>query len=172
MHIQSNTGELAKALAAAQLEMDAAVKDSKNPFFKSKYADLDSVLSVIRPVLGKHGIAFTQPLESDENGYYIVTELLHISGEKIGSRLKLILNKHDMQGLGAAATYARRYCAASICGCSQIDDDGNEASGKVAQEVKEIAAKATQQAKAVVQSKPGDFNYIPGPLAKIVDDGF
>lgn len=126
-------GEIAKALAAAQREMDAAKKDSTNPFFKSKYADLSSVIDAIKEPLAKHGLSYTQYCEDDGKETYLITELMHTSGEWISGKVGLILGgKSDMQALGGALTYARRYSLSAIVGISQDDDDGQTAVGKPA----------------------------------------
>lgn len=119
-------GELAKALAKAQGEMDTAKKDSTNPHFKSKYADITSVIEAIREPLSRNGLAFIQPIERTEDGLALVTKVIHVSGEWISGSLPLILSKDDMQGLGSALTYARRYSLAAMFGIGQEDDDGNE----------------------------------------------
>ena len=118
-------GKLAEALAKAQSEMESAKKDSMNPHFKNKYADIASIIDAVRAPLAKHGLSYVQFVEDD---FYLVTLLMHTSGEWISGRMKLILMKHDMQGLGSAITYARRYGLSAMVGIAQDDDDGNAAS--------------------------------------------
>jgi len=115
------------ALAAAQAEMGPALKDSVNPAFKSRYADLAAVLAACLPALNKHGLAMIQPPGEDDHGRYVSTILLHASGEKLECRVPLIVGKNDMQGYGSAVTYARRYGAMSMAGIAPDDDDGNAA---------------------------------------------
>ena len=115
------------ALAAAQIEMGPALKDSTNPAFKSKYADLASVMAACLPALNRHGIAVIQPPVDDENGRYVKTILAHESGEVLECRVPLIVGKNDMQGYGSAVTYARRYGLMSMAGIAPEDDDGNAA---------------------------------------------
>jgi hypothetical protein len=114
---------LAVALKEAQNEMGGAVKDSKNPFYKSNYADLTAVLKAIKEPLAKHGFSFCQFPISDEQGVGVCTRLMHISGEWIENEFVLPLLKPDPQAAGAAITYARRYALASITGIPQVDDD-------------------------------------------------
>lgn len=116
------------ALAAAQAEIGRAMKDSTNPAFKSKYADLASVMDACMPALTKHGIAVLQ-LPYDEDGrYYIKTMFVHgASGETVECRTPLIIAKNDMQGYGSAVTYGRRYALMSMAGVAPEDDDGNAA---------------------------------------------
>lgn len=118
---------IAGALAKAQMEMGKALKDSSNPHFKSKYADLGSVMDACLPALNKHGIAVMQPTYDDESGRYVETVLLHESGESLKCRVPLIVQKNDMQGYGSAVTYARRYGLMCMAGIAPEDDDGNAA---------------------------------------------
>jgi hypothetical protein len=115
------------ALAAAQMEMGKALKDSTNPAFKSKYADLASVMDACLPALNKHGIAVFQPTVDDDSGRYVKTILAHASGETVECRVPLIVSKNDMQGYGSAVTYARRYGLMGMAGIAPEDDDGNAA---------------------------------------------
>lgn len=119
---------LYSALAAAQLEMGRALKDSTNPAFKSKYADLASVCDACMPALNKHGIAVLQPVFDDESGRYVKTIFVHgDSGEQTECRVPLIVGKQDMQGYGSAVTYGRRYGLMGMAGIAPEDDDGNAA---------------------------------------------
>ena len=118
------------ALASAQMAMGPALKDSTNPAFKSKYADLASVMAACMPALNANGIAVIQPTIDDENGArFVKTILAHISGETLECRVPLIVSKNDMQGYGSAVTYARRYGLMGMAGIAPEDDDGNAASG-------------------------------------------
>lgn len=119
---------LYSALAAAQAEMGRAVKDSANPAFKSKYADLASVMDACMPALTRHGIAVLQPAFDDDSGRYVKTIFVHgESGESVECRVPLIVGKNDMQGYGSASTYARRYGLMGMAGIAPEDDDGNAA---------------------------------------------
>lgn len=119
---------IAAALATAQAEMGKALKDSKNPHFKSSYADLGSVMGACMAALNSNGIAVVQPIrEGEMSSRYVVTQFLHTSGEVLECPVPLILSKNDMQGLGSAITYARRYGLMSLAGVAPEDDDGNGA---------------------------------------------
>ena len=120
-------GALAHALSKAQAEIDGAAKDSTNPYFSSKYADLASVWAACRGPLAAHGLAVVQTVTSREGRDLLVTTLVHSSGEWMRGEIPLLLSKADMQGLGSAITYARRYGLAAIVGVSPEDDDGNAA---------------------------------------------
>jgi hypothetical protein len=116
------------ALAAAQAEMGKALKDSSNPHFKSKYADLASVMDACMPALSRHGIAVLQPAFDDDSGRYVKTIFVHgETGESTECRVPLIVAKNDMQGYGSAVTYARRYGLMGMAGIAPDDDDGNAA---------------------------------------------
>ena len=118
---------IAAALAAAQSQMPKAAKDSQNPHFRSKYADLASVQDACFPHLNANGIAVVQPVEAGEGGYFVRTTLLHESGESLSCIVPLILGKQDMQAFGSAVTYARRYGLMAMAGVAPDDDDGNGA---------------------------------------------
>lgn len=118
---------LAKALLKFQGQMQAIKKDSSNPFFKSKYASLSTILDHIQKPLAETGLAFTQ-FPSGDNG--LTTILLHAeSGEYILESFNMKPSKSDPQGQGSAITYQRRYALGSILGLNiDEDDDANAAS--------------------------------------------
>ena len=118
---------LAKALVAAQAEMGGAVKDSANPFFKSKYADLTSVVRAIKEPFANHGLAYTQFPICAENRAGVVTRLLHESGEWLEEEFTMPLVKNDPQGFGSALTYCRRYALQALAGIPAADDDAESA---------------------------------------------
>ena len=136
--------ELATALNKAQNEMGGAVKDAKNPFFKSKYADLGAVVKAIKEPFATNGLSYSQfPItEGDRVG--IETILMHSSGEWISQPFTVKLTKQDAQGAGSAITYCRRYALQAIAGIPSEDDDGQSAS-KQASKPKEFAMDATAQ---------------------------
>ena len=134
MNKSESITNLATALAMAQMNIKGAIKDSANPFFKSKYADLSSVVEAIRPAFGQCGLSYIQRIEpSDKDEVRVETILMHASGEWLSCGvLNLPVSKADAQGYGSALTYARRYSLAAACGVApeNEDDDGNAASGK------------------------------------------
>jgi len=130
MNKSESISSLAAALAKAQGAMKGAVKDSANPFFKSKYADLASVVEAIRAAFSANGLSYIQTVEpSDKDEVRVETTLLHASGEWISCGiLALPVNKVDCQGFGSALTYARRYSLSAAVGiAAEADDDGNAA---------------------------------------------
>jgi hypothetical protein len=128
MNKSDSIKELATALNLAQAEMSGAKKKAANPFFKSKYADLNSVVDAIRVPFCDNGLSYSQfPLFRD-GLVGVETILMHSSGEWISSELLLPMVKQDPQAAGSALTYARRYALQSIAGVPSEDDDGNHAS--------------------------------------------
>ncbi len=120
--------ELATALAKAQGDIGFAMKDTANPFFKSKYADLASVVGAIKESLAKYGLSFTQISHDAEHAVCVETIILHASGEWISNgKLTVPVAKNDAQGFGSAMTYARRYSLSAAFGVAPEEDDGNAA---------------------------------------------
>ena len=119
--------ELANALCNAQGQMGGAVKDSSNPFFKSSYADLTSVIRAIKQPFADNGLSYTQFPISTEHGVGVVTRLMHVSGQYLEMEYTLPTVKKDPQASGSAITYARRYALQSIAGIPTADDDAESA---------------------------------------------
>ena len=129
MNHSETIGELTEALAKAQGKLTYAVKDSANPFFKSKYADLESVWDACRSPLSENGLSVMQfPGEFIDGCMSLTTILAHSSGEWISQEMSVPVTKPDAQGAGSALTYMRRYALAAVVGVVQADDDGNAAS--------------------------------------------
>jgi len=129
MNKSDSIKELASALSKAQGEFAGAAKDSLNPHFKSKYADLESVVAAIKPHLKDHGLSFIQASHSESGTAAIETTILHSSGEWISCGIVAVpVSKADAQGYGSAMTYARRYSLSAAFGIAPEDDDGNAAS--------------------------------------------
>ena len=129
--------ELTKALSAFQGAIRSVPKRSVNPFYKSKYADLDAVWDMCRTPLSEHGLAVVQtPVEIDGK-MYLETMLLHTSGESITAYLALNVKELTPQSVGSAITYARRYSMSAMLGISaDEDDDGEKATPKGQQSAK------------------------------------
>lgn len=129
MNTSESIGDLATALAKAQATVAGAKKDADNPFFKSKYADLASVVEAIRKAFADNGLSYVQtPCTNDKDEVGVETLLMHSSGQWIkGDPFFVPVSKQDAQGFGSALTYTRRYALAAIAGVAQVDDDGNAA---------------------------------------------
>ena len=121
---------LAAALSKAQADITGALKDSSNPFFKSKYADLASCWDACRKQLAANNLAVIQTTEVTEAGTVLVTTLAHNSGEWMRGTLPVITKDNGPQAQGSGITYARRYALAAIVGLAQIDDDAEAAQGR------------------------------------------
>ena len=125
MKTSETIGLIAKALLSAQKEITFAIKDSTNPHFKNKYADLASVIDSVKPALNNAGIVFVQSASpSDEGRLFLTTRLLHESGEWIEDTATCPLPKQEPQGYISCLTYMRRSNLASILGLKSEDDDG------------------------------------------------
>jgi hypothetical protein len=154
--------EISKALVKAQSKMGGAVKGASNPFFKSKYSDLNSVIEACKEELNNEGITVLQPVSSDEHGDYVETILLHTSGEYISSKMKLVLAKQDMQAYGSAISYARRYSLQSIVFIPSSEDDDGEKS------MARPPAQAKTQYKPNLVVEPGNSSVVPANSNQIV----
>lgn len=143
--------ELYTALAKAQEEMESAKLDSKNPFFKSTYADLPSVIKASRPFLAKNGLAVMQRVMTNVNNtIYLSTRLCHSSGQWIESSMPIDPPKKTIQDIGSYITYVRRYTYSALIGVvgSDDDDDGEAAmvrSNKISKSQLEILSSYTKK---------------------------
>ena len=148
MNKSDSIKELANALALFQSEVAIVSKESSNPFFKSKYASLDNIITTIRPTLHKYGLSFAQfPVGDNE----LETTLIHTSGEWISGRAKISPKDNSPQAQGSAITYMRRYALSAVLGlATEEDDDGNQATRG-----------STSPAKALYAKKQGN---VPTPL--------
>ena len=128
MNQSESIAKLTTALSIVQGKLSHAKKDSANPFFKSKYADLESVWDACRSLLAENGLCVMQfPGEFLEGCMSLDTILAHSSGEYIKQTMEVPVTKLDPQGAGSALTYMRRYALAAVVGVVQADDDANAA---------------------------------------------
>lgn len=130
MNTSPTIGALAAALAKAQADITGAVKDSANPFFKSKYADLESVWSACRKQLTSNGLSVIQTTQPTKHGLMLVTTLAHSSGEWIRGYMPILSKDNSAQAQGSGISYARRYALAALVGVYQTDDDAEAAHGR------------------------------------------
>lgn len=145
--------ELAAALAQAQNCMTPAKKDQTNPHLKNTYATLDSIIEAARQPLSTNGLSFVQILEQSETGPRLETWLLHSSGQWIQGKIEIKAGAgnrgiNEIQALGSALTYYKRYALAAMLGISVADedDDGNLAI--------DLEQKSKQQKTSKQQPKP------------------
>ena len=142
-----NLDKLAPALAKAQGAIENAKKDSVNPHFKSKYADLASVWDACRKPLTDNGLSVIQSLGNDDGRVSCDTMLLHVSGQWIRSGFSMAPQQNTPQAFGSCATYLRRYSLQAVVGVAPDEDDGNQASNKG-------SIYAPQTASKIVSSAP------------------
>ena len=117
-----------KALSKVQKDLKHAKKDDKGAF--GKYADLATVYEVIRKPLVENGFSYIHSLTTHEDGtHFVDTLLMHETGGTFKTSLPLIINKRDMQGLGSAITYAKRYGISMIVGLASEEDDEGKGAG-------------------------------------------
>ena len=122
MNMSPDISEIAPAFLKAQAEMESAEKNQINPFYKSKYADLASIIEACKSALNNNAIMVLQPIA----GMTVETILIHSSGQWFSSSTPIVAKAlNDPQALGSAITYACRYALQSICVIPREDDDGN-----------------------------------------------
>jgi hypothetical protein len=122
--------ELAAALSKAQASITGALKDSANPFFKSKYSDLASCWDACRKQLTDNGLSVMQTTDIVADTVVVRTTLAHSSGQWISGILPVRAKDESPQAQGSGITYARRYALAAMVGLAQIDDDAEAAQGR------------------------------------------
>jgi hypothetical protein len=122
--------ELATALSKAQAQITGALKDSSNPFFKSKYADLASCWDACRAQLTQHGLSVMQTTDVLDGVVVVRTILAHASGQWVSGVLPVKAKDDGPQAQGSGITYARRYALAAIVGLAQVDDDAEAAQAR------------------------------------------
>jgi len=123
--------QVSAAFVKAQSEMGNASKGAANPFFKSKYADLNAIREAAIPVLRLHGLSIAQPTVYIDGRKFVETVLLHESGEYIGGLTEVLsVKEHDAQAQGSGISYARRYGLQSLLCIGAEDDDGESAIGR------------------------------------------
>lgn len=133
-----------------QQEIGTISKDAKNPFYKSKYFDINSLIKQLQPLLKNHRLLLLQPIEED----MVVSKLICIDGTGgVISALKLP-QINDPQKLGSCITYYRRYTLGSLLGLQAEDDDGNAASAKT-EELKWLNPNTPEYSKAIEYLKGG-----------------
>ena len=156
-------GKLIAALCKAQLEFGPVVKSNVNPQFKSKYADLATIINATMPALAKNGLAIIQTPYVEGRELTMTTMLVHSSEEWISNELTMPATmRGDLtaQTIGSACTYSRRYALQSLLGiAADNDDDGTEASGGG---TKEAAQAVAQEKIADLKAKKAKPDYIPG----------
>ncbi len=156
--------EISKAMANAQGEMEPALKSSKNPFFKSNYADLAAIMESIKVPLKKNDLSIWQDVITNEKGISVCTMVSHSSGQWIEfGPLEISLAKRDAQSVGSAITYAKRYSLSAAVGVvSDNDDDGEAAMGRngkhETKNVQQLSVDHIEQPLDMVNNKTKNIN--------------
>ncbi len=165
--------ELFGALAKAQLDFKPIVKDTENPYYRSKYADLSQCISATQSALAKNGLVVIQLPNTDNpmKTMGLTSVLGHSSGQWIRGTLILPAEmsgrdgrlRFDSQSVGAAMTYARRYAYQAMVGvAAETDDDANAALGIGSKEAAQAAGErkvAAYKAKAKGTAVPGTVRF-------------
>lgn len=180
MEMSTTVAQLAGALSKAQASITGAVKDSDNPFFHSKYADLATVWDACRSALTVNKLSIVQTprtmftseavIETVQKAgseprnrvkvattVELTTTLLHESGEWVQGTVAAMLANADPQSIGSAITYLRRYGLSAIVGIAQVDDDGNAA----------VSAPTSEARKATPEQLP---SVQPASLLTLTDE--
>ena len=167
--------EAIAALAKAQSQMDTPHKDATNPHYGNKYASLKSCIKAIKPALNDNGFALVQSAGRDDLGDFIETTFEHSSGGKFQSKFYLSVDKKGMQGMGSAATYAKRYGLLGLAGIEpdeQTDDDATRATydekKAAAKKAKEKAAEAAHD--AAVREEQNSAPTTPQQLKEMIEN--
>ena len=166
MNKSESIKNLAIAMNKAQAVMSGAKKSAANPFFKSKYANLEEVIACIKEPFESNGLSFMQfPITEDDRAG-VETIVMHESGEWISGSFMLKPTKLDPQGQGSSFSYAKRYALQSILGIPSEDDDGNAASAKKPLMTAKDAASKLETAKTV-EDLVKVWNSLPVDLKQI-----
>ena len=164
--------EAIKAFIKAQSEMGAALKSAKNPFFKSSYADLSAVQSAVYPPFHANGFAIVQTGGADEFGQYIETRFIHQAAapDMFTSRVYLSHKQGDMQSLGSAITYARRYGLCAVSGVPLEDDDGNRAAGRAQPQQPDVMERAQKLSRFIEQATAEQLSGMADKANAVIAD--
>ena len=163
MNQSEQINELAAALAKAQSQITGALKDSKNPFFKSSYADLASCWDACRKQLTENGLSVIQTTDIEQTGtaeavVVVRTTLAHQSGQWIAGILPVKAKDDGPQAQGSGITYARRYALAAIVGLAQIDDDAEAAQARGYDEMSGEERAKKRNDKAAFSKKVAEYS--------------
>jgi hypothetical protein len=153
-------GKLSLALSKAQIEFDKAVKSSNNPFFKSKYADLATIINSTKEYLCANELSVMQFMSGNVMEVSITTRISHSSGEWLESTISGKPPKQDAQSQGNVCTYLRRYSQAAILNIAQEDDDGN--SVRLKDEVKKVKQKIYEPVKQEALIDTAGIDHLQG----------
>lgn len=121
--------KLLEALTKAQLDIQAPKKNGENKFLKNRYATLDDVYLSCRKPLLENGLTLTHSVVDESGKYFLITSLIHVSGERMENKVPLFLNteaKNASQAFAGGMTYARRHAVCALLALPSEDDDDAE----------------------------------------------
>ena len=148
--------EFLEALMKVQSEIGSLSKIKDNPFHKSKYVPLGSILSEIKPILNSNKFLLTQVMELDGEKELLKTNITHVNGECLTSCAPLnVADKSNPQKYGSALTYMRRYSLTSLLGIEEQDDDGQKAILETIAPIKiieKISSKQVEQLQVLIKN--------------------
>lgn len=158
MKTSEKIDQIIPALLKVKAKLQAVIKDSNNPFYKSKYATLEAHLLEVEPLLAENGLLLLQPTVYNEltNMNLVESNIYHSSGQFVSSSLAITATGLDAQKTGASITYYRRFTLGALLGIINADDDGNTASSKV-NPAQKVTTNVTNGSTAVGSS--------PGPVS-------
>ena len=165
----ASTEKLDAAFIKAQREMGSATKDSKNPHFGSTYADLASVIRVVKPALNNNDLGFRQFTQFDTTTGVasVTTTVFHSSSQFVAITCSAKPKKADIQGQGSVFTYLKRYSLQALCGLPSEDDDGNAGAGRTAAPATPARNNNRQSAPPSTPAKPMTRNHFDAELKKL-----
>ncbi len=121
MRTSESVDKITAALLKFQQQIEPPTKNKENPYFKSKYADLSSLLDHCKKAMADNGLVFTS--------VGLTSRIMHTSGQWVEGDFPVEVNGLDAQKVGSAFTYGRRYSFQGLLGINaEEDDDGAQAS--------------------------------------------
>jgi len=178
MIISEKFDAIDEAIRQVQIEVERAIFDKRNPHHKNQYASLESIITALKGPANKHGMSIIQHPELCDGSPTLITRISHKSGQFMIFKHPLYVPLPDMQKLGAAITYARRYALISIfciitgdeVEIQDDDDDGNLCSEQVQKEIAQRKVKDATESKItsaqqnnilhLIESKNSDLNAV------------
>lgn len=159
MRTSDNVDKILPAVMKVKAKLQAVSKSANNPFFKSKYADLNTHLDAVEPLLEENDLVLLQPVSVNAVGANVVSSIIiDKNGQFVSSEMTVVAKEADMQKLGSAITYARRYTLGALLSMKAEDDDGNFAAGKTAERT---TKPAPSKVETVVQQTNATMNAAP-----------
>jgi len=151
MQTSDQINEIHAAYSKAQGAMIGAHKGTDNPFFKSRYSDLASVMEAIRKPFADNGLSFIQAPSFSDGKVSITTRIMHSSGQWYQSTLDVPVAKNDAQAVGSAISYGKRYGLQSMAGVPSVDDDGEAAVNRQAPPPATISVDQAAELKTTIE---------------------